>query len=508
MEANNKNNNNDNIKLININDIAINKDNPRHASAMADDEVLVLKKLLETKKDVNKMYELIQSIHDNGWFSPLIIAVMYDEKLEKYLVYDGNRRLTALKILQNPKLATSASFSKKQKENIANMSLNISDDFYYINCCIFKEIGPLLKYILSIHTTESAALAWTQEQKDRFVALYGKGGKTILTIFKETFPDIFKPYNINNSTFERIFKTRFENILGYTLSENAIILNIPRVNFEKRLHIILRDIDRSILTTRTTNTVKQVEEYLNRILSEEELKYSTNPSSTFQPISLPIDNPKSKAKPVIVPPTNTVTPKQTKKNVKKEIPVDANQTNMFDAKVNATKYKKIKGSKEIKLPKFLPFYYINIDKLDYNINYALGIRDLACELQHLSKINYTHYPISYAFLVRSIFEQSMLYFLYKKLGQAKFRDDLGKNPTMDKLLNYIDKHKRDFFSDITITRSWNDFYINTPNGTVAPEKDTLDLIIHHPYLIRPTPYKLITLLNSGLYAIIQFLINS
>ena len=53
------------------------------------------------------MHKLISDIFTNGWYPQSIVIVTYDGKKEKFVVWDGNRRLTAMKILKNPKLVES-----------------------------------------------------------------------------------------------------------------------------------------------------------------------------------------------------------------------------------------------------------------------------------------------------------------------------------------------------------------------------------------------------------------
>ena len=85
-------------------------------------EDFVMQQLVKTKKDTQARYKLICDIYNAGWFPQSIVTVTYDEKRKKYVAWDGNRRLTALKILQSPEILNSLkNFTYTQKIKINDM---------------------------------------------------------------------------------------------------------------------------------------------------------------------------------------------------------------------------------------------------------------------------------------------------------------------------------------------------------------------------------------------------
>ena len=48
------------------------------------------------------MLNLTEDIQKNGLLGNQQIVVVYSDKLKKYIVYEGNRRIAAIKLLLNP----------------------------------------------------------------------------------------------------------------------------------------------------------------------------------------------------------------------------------------------------------------------------------------------------------------------------------------------------------------------------------------------------------------------
>lgn len=86
------------IKTIKLNNILNSNENPRHE--LGNDEIDTLKKLFDTVGFQN-MLNLAEDIVKNGLVGSQKITVVYSEELSKYVVYDGNRRIAALKLLHN-----------------------------------------------------------------------------------------------------------------------------------------------------------------------------------------------------------------------------------------------------------------------------------------------------------------------------------------------------------------------------------------------------------------------
>ena len=112
------------------------------------------------------------------------------------------------------------------------------------------------------------------------------------------------------------------------------------------------------------------------------------------------------------------------------------------------------------------------------------------------------YSISFAFLLRALLEQSAIYFLINKnmWDKLKGRYD-NKDLKLEQIIREIEKRKSSLFDKNTL-RCWETFNDNTST------KDYLDMIVHHPYLIRANIDTINNISDNGLYAIIQFFIDN
>lgn len=87
------------IRRISINEIVNYFENPRHAIAMNEKDTL--KKLFEAVGN-QYMLNLAEDIRSYGLLGNQQLVVVYSDVIHKYIVYEGNRRVAAIKLLENP----------------------------------------------------------------------------------------------------------------------------------------------------------------------------------------------------------------------------------------------------------------------------------------------------------------------------------------------------------------------------------------------------------------------
>lgn len=150
------------------------------------------------------------------------------------------------------------------------------------------------------------------------------------------------------------------------------------------------------------------------------------------------------------------------------------------------------------------FKNINCSKLKYSNERAKEIKNLCYEIQQLSFGNlYENYPISYCFLICSLLEQSSLYFLINKWKWEKWKTANNNwDLRLEKIINKISVNKQNLIDDDTISRAWETCFNN------EGMKNYLDLVIHHHYKVIANVDAIKTITDMGIFAIIQFFINS
>jgi len=453
------------LKTVKIEDIMINPENPRHNEVQITipefGEELIMKQLIRDKETANKMFDLIKSIYESGFIPSLAVILEYKENLNKYIPWDGNRRITALKILKNPSVMQNLKyFTHAQVNTVFEFSKKVQEDFYEVSAYIvqdFEEAAPMIK---AIHTTASGAMQWDRIMIKRFEQKLGL--KNIITQAQELMPSVFKdlPNNFPTSILDKILESKegkqflnidnMDNILTFTSSMN---------DTEEKLKKIVDDIKEGNINSKTIQNNKKIKEYLN---------------------------------------TGKTTNK-TKAEVQEHKDDNVSQVKLADFEDEPN----FSPKSDIKNEDTIIFSNINIDNLDLSNERARGIKALAYEIQRLSrKDGYKYYPISYCFLLRTLLEQTSIYFLMNSNKWDTLKNSKNRDLSLSEIIVYITKNVDNLFADnINIKRSWKIVF----DSQIS--KDYLDLVIHHPYKIRPNIEYIKAISDIGVFAIIQYFID-
>ncbi len=479
------------LPIIKIEEIMINPENPRHNEVQLTipemGEELIMKQLIRDRETANKMFDLIKSIYESGFIPSLAVILEYKENINKYIPWDGNRRITALKILKNPSVMQNLKyFTHPQINTVFEFSKKVQEDFFEVSAYIvqdFQEAAPMIK---AIHTTTSGTMQWDRIMIKRFEQKLGL--KNIITQAQDLLPNVFKdlPSNFPTSILDKILESKegkqflnidnIDNILTFTSSMN---------DTEEKLRKIVNDIKAGNVNSKTVQSNKKIKEYLNNYKIDEPIKADLQKENK-------IDNTLNRAK-------NLLKKDKSKIKLPEQNDNATTQIKLSDIEISTI----LPPESNIKKENTIVFSNININNLDTNNERANGIRAIAYEIQRSSRKNgYKYYPISYCFLLRALLEQTSIYFLininrWDKLVSAKNRDlNLGE------IIKYITNDADNLFSDnINIKRSWNIVFDSHAS------KDYLDLVIHHPYSIYPNIDYIKTISDIGLFAIIQYFID-
>lgn len=145
------------IEHLSLSRLRLDPDNPRLPEHIDRDPKAMLEYIART----SSIAELMTAIGQHGYFpgEPLIVV----PKDKNYTVVEGNRRLTALKLLQEPEqlpkissIQTAAADAKNKPDTIP--------------CIIFKSRGEIINYLGYRHIT--GIKQWEPLAKARYVAQY------------------------------------------------------------------------------------------------------------------------------------------------------------------------------------------------------------------------------------------------------------------------------------------------------------------------------------------------
>ena len=125
------------------------------------------------------------------------------------------------------------------------------------------------------------------------------------------------------------------------------------------------------------------------------------------------------------------------------------------------------------------FIRINIRQLKKDNPRAIGIQDLCYEIQQMCfNMHNKKYCIAFPFLLRSLLEQSSIYFLINKNRWEKLKEgNANKDLKLEQIIREIERNKSRYFDKNTL-RCWDAFNNNTST------KDYFDMIFHHPYFYK------------------------
>jgi len=148
------------INLIQINKILLDEKNPRLPTSVKRDQ----KSMLDYIAESTAIEELMDAIAENDFFpgEPLIVVKNPDKK-DTYIVVEGNRRLTALKLLQDP---TNCSKPGNRMREIADKAKFKPNSIPIIECDTREGVLPYLgfRHITGVKQWEPLAKARYIEQ--------------------------------------------------------------------------------------------------------------------------------------------------------------------------------------------------------------------------------------------------------------------------------------------------------------------------------------------------------
>jgi len=211
------------LSIVKLSAIRLYLANPRYSESLNEQEELC--KVVEDQK--KKLVRLAEDIASNGLSELDVIAVFPDKEPNCYCVAEGNRRITALKLLQNQEIIKDtfpSIYSEFKKISISNEL-----DFDRINVSIFpSEEDPKLKHFLEVrHLGEQGGVGtvkWDAKQIARFnFHAYGKENLVVFLdkLESEGFLTSDQIAGVTKTNWDRILRPVGLNFLKLTKIHNT-----------------------------------------------------------------------------------------------------------------------------------------------------------------------------------------------------------------------------------------------------------------------------------------------
>lgn len=480
------------IRRISINEIINYYENPRHAIAMNEKDTL--KKLYEAVGN-QYMLNLAEDIKNFGLLGNQQLVVVYKDEIKKYVVYEGNRRIAAIKLLMN--LSYFDFLDKATHDKAEKISKEMSNPIQEVLCYITDEEEAF--FIMErLHSGEDkgrGVKAWSSREKDVF-KVRRSDKKTLpylIDFYVKKYCDNFDITSVMPfTTIQRIFgnkKIKLEIGLDvndestFTESRMKLIVNISKD--------IAENVKKEGLSmTRLYNLASEIEEKVPPII---ELYKNGRTEEIHEKNSIKI-NKSTKEK---YDTTNNVGNQQ----------IDEKKVAMLENTPSCDEIKKSTQQACIGSKKNLPYFFLGIDYSHLNPADAdtHGIAEVCSELRYFSEKQLVdRLPIAAVFLIRSAIEQAIIYYSQKHCiqGQNKLIWENVKN--LSKLSKIIDNYNKNLPNYITDAEMRQ--YFTALFGDYEKNVDPLNWVVHRPAEFQLDTKTLVELPKRGLLTLINYLI--
>lgn len=500
------------IRKIAIEKIRNYHENPRHDIGVNERDTL--KKLFDAV-GTQHMINLAEDIYRNGLMGGQQITVVAVENSQNYIVYEGNRRLAALKLLSNPDYfdfldATTISRIKKLIGNDRTIS--------QIDCYVTDEDEAF--FIMERrHSGEDKGRGvrpWKSREKEAFISRRSNK-KNISYIIDESIRKHFDNFDITTiipfTTVTRLFGNKaVRAIIGYNLLDvNTFTKERMQLVIDAAIWAVKEAEKAGSSVTRLFNKAQVIDATLvpwiinykaafannSSVHNNDGLITTTQIETTSHAENAEIienqtgDNKKTDEDSGAIPQTQVV-----------DAPNDKNATTITEVeKAYPLQINSAGGEKNY------PYFFQGIDfsRLDPNDASSHGVSAVCRELLAFSEKKMVRsFPLAAAFLTRSIIEQSLVYYSKRHNIQGQNKLIWENIPQTGKLSKIIDNYRKNlpnYIPDQNIRQ-----YFSTLFDNYQEYIEPLNWEVHRPNEFQNDTMSLIELPRKGLVALINYLI--
>ncbi len=291
-------------KNIDLSLLSVNIENPRFEMVGSQREAI--SQMINDQGQ--RLSKLAQDILDNGLNpSELIIVVKHEKSEGQYNVLEGNRRITALKLLANPDLIPD------KHKSLLNAFRKLSERFYLnpikdLPCVVFDDEQFANRWIKLKHTGANdgiGVVSWDAQQKDRFEErVEGKSSYALQVIDflskQDLDADLKRDLNkLPSSSVQRLVTDPdFRSVVGLDIKDGKLYTKLPPEEVTKPLVKMAKDLLRSDFTVKE---IYYKDDRLNYIetFKKSDVPDKANELSAGWELTTPNPPQKSKGNPVI-----------------------------------------------------------------------------------------------------------------------------------------------------------------------------------------------------------------
>ncbi len=252
---------------VGINVLQIDENNPRFPPTSNQDEAINM--MLDRIPD--KVLAIARDIAKNG-LNPTATPAVLVTPDRKFIVKDGNRRISAIKLMMYPSLIKN---DKDLRHKFEKLSVQINrGDFKFIDCVLFNNEPEVDYWVKLNHQDVKSGVGhedWgaIPKMRDRFNHGYPQPILSLFEIIQKETDQHFDDETFPISTFERLVKNKeFKDMTGWKFEDNKLLLNIPSDDFVKGLVEVALDIydcnRADYINSRSINDNASTKKYLSK----------------------------------------------------------------------------------------------------------------------------------------------------------------------------------------------------------------------------------------------------
>lgn len=254
---------------VDVSFLVVDSENPRLSSTLESQEEII-RNLVKNNNDRDKLFYLIQDICKYGLNPSEIMVIMPSINFGYYIVLEGNRRLAAIKILEEPKPYLLL-FTKVQQEEILKFNkVYKKKENKTINCHIVNTREEAEHWLELRHQGQqkgAGIIPWGATEAARFRQFQGKKEPHLQIIDyllqKKAISDMDKS-NIPITSFKRIIEDRYtRDNLGYEIRNGEFISGENESRMIELFGRIINDLTTGKIHVKDVYTKEDRIKYLN-----------------------------------------------------------------------------------------------------------------------------------------------------------------------------------------------------------------------------------------------------
>lgn len=282
---------------LSVDEMLLDQDNPRLGSAGSQSEAL--QRLI----DLNPSHfrKMMQSIKDNGLDPGDSLYVIASDGDEDYIVLEGNRRLSALKVLTRPDYLDGTAISDSGKKSLVAIATGFDrKKVEPIRCVLFEKRNDANDWIYRRHTGDAdgeGRIDWGPLEQQRFagdrstldvIEFVGRNGNYTLEQWAETKNAIEnKSTNLSRLLESAHGRKHLGLIVEQVGNEKIPSLTSDPVWAVAVLQRLVEDVRDGVVDSRDLNKASDIEKYFKDLPANlQPLTATTGTPKAFKDISL------------------------------------------------------------------------------------------------------------------------------------------------------------------------------------------------------------------------------